>query len=88
MARVILMVILYQSAKKENDTAFQWMWLTVVISFVCYIPVVLFAETIPAVGMLMLPKACAYVWAVAMGYRAMKQKQVLSGYLDRFKVIR
>jgi hypothetical protein len=85
---VILMVILYQSAKKENDTAFQWMWLTVVISFVCYIPVVLFAETIPAVGMLMLPKACAYVWAVAMGYRAMKQKQVLSGYLDRFKVIR
>lgn len=85
---VILMVLLYQSAKKENDTAFQWMWLTVVISFVCYIPVVLFAETIPAVGMLMLPKACAYVWAVAMGYRAMKQKQVLSGYLDRFKVIR
>lgn len=85
---VILMVLLYQSAKKENDTAFQWMWLTVVISFVCYIPVVLFAEKVPAVGMLMLPKACAYVWAVAMGYRAMKQKQVLSGYLDRFKVIR
>lgn len=85
---VILMVLLYQSAKKENDTAFQWMWLTVVISFVCYIPVVLFAEKVPAVGMLMLPKACAYVWAVVMGYRAMKQKQVLSGYLDRFKVIR
>ena len=85
---VILMVILYQSAKKEEDTAFRWLWLTVVISFVCYIPVVLFAETIPAVGMLMLPKACAYVWAVVIGYRAMKQKQVLSGYLDRFKVIR
>jgi len=25
---------------------------------------------------------------VVIGYRAMKQKQVLTGYLDRFKVIR
>ncbi len=85
---ILLMVILYQRAKKEQDTAFRWLWLTVVISFVCYIPVVLFAEAVPAVGMLMLPKACAYVWAMAMGYRAMKQKQVLNGYLNRFKVIR
>lgn len=85
---VILMVIWFTSARKEQDTAFCWLWLTVVISFVCYIPVVLFAETVPAVGMLMLPKACAYVWAVVMGYRAMKQKQVLSGYYDRFRVIR
>lgn len=85
---IILMVILYQSAKKEQDTAFQWLWLTVVISFVCYIPVVLFAEKVPAVGMLMIPKACAYVWAVVTAYRAMKQKQVLNGYLNRFRVIR
>ncbi len=85
---VILMVIWFISARKEQDTAFQWLWLTVVISFVCYIPVVLFAETIPAVGMLMLPKACAYVWAVVMGYRAMKQKQILTGHFNKFRVIR
>ena len=32
------------------------LWLTVVLSFACYIPVVLFAGAIPMVGMLMIPK--------------------------------
>ena len=50
---------------------FKNLWLTVVISFACYIPVVLFADTVPAVGALMIPKTCAYLWAVIIGYRAM-----------------
>ena len=35
-------------------------------------PFVLFADAVPAVGVLMIPKTCAYVWTVAIGYRAMK----------------
>lgn len=85
---LILIFIWYQSAKIAQDTAFQWMWLTVAISFACYIPVVLFSEHVPAVGMLMIPKACAYVWAMTMAYRAMLQKQVLDRYLNRHKIIR
>ena len=42
------------------------------MSFACYIPVVLFADTVSAVGMLMIPKTCAYVWAVLIGFNAMK----------------
>lgn len=45
----------------------------IVLSFGFYIPVVLWADVMPMIGMLMIPKTCAYVWAVSMGYRAMKQ---------------
>ena len=44
------------------------------LSFGFYIPVVLWAGTIPMIGMLMIPKTCAYVWTVLIGYRAMKQE--------------
>ncbi|HNX63354.1 MAG TPA: hypothetical protein PKN45_11995 [Candidatus Limiplasma sp.] len=68
-----IIVLFYRSAKEKADKPFHWMWLTIVLSFAFYIPVVLFAETIPPIGMLMIPKTCAYVWTVAIGYRAMKQ---------------
>lgn len=48
---------------------------TIVLSFAFYIPVVLFADTIPMVGMLMIPKTCAYVWTVWLGYSDMKKVQ-------------
>ena len=35
---------------------------------------VLFADAVPAVGMLMIPKTCAYVWTVLIGYNAMKRE--------------
>ncbi len=35
-------------------------------------PVVLWAEVNPLIGMLMIPKTCAYVWTVLIGYNAMK----------------
>ena len=69
---VLLVVLFYKSAKDTQDQPFCFLWLAVVISFACYIPVVLFADTIPPVGMLMIPKTCAYVWVVLIGYNAMK----------------
>lgn len=39
-----------------------------------YIPVVLWADVIPMIGMLMIPKTCAYVWTVVIGYNAMKKE--------------
>lgn len=71
---VFIMVIYYRSAKEAQDKPFSLLWLAVVISFACYIPVVLFADTIPVAGMLMIPKTCAYVWAVLIGYNAMKKE--------------
>lgn len=69
---LLIIVLFYKSAKENHDTAFRWMWLTIVLSFGFYIPVVLFADAIPMIGMLMIPKTCAYVWTVVIGYNAMK----------------
>ena len=69
---VLIVVLFYRSAREKQDRPFCHLWLAVVVSFACYIPVVLFADTVPAVGMLMIPKTCAYVWAVLIGFNAMK----------------
>lgn len=71
---LVVIVLFYHSAKAHGDRAFRWMWLTIVLSFGFYIPVVLWADTIPMIGMLMIPKTCAYVWTVLIGYFAMKQE--------------
>ena len=71
---LLVIVLFYRSAKAQQDHAFRWMWLTIVLSFAFYIPVVLWADVYPMVGMLMIPKTCAYVWTVVIGYRAMKKE--------------
>lgn len=71
---VLVIVLFYRSAKERGDKAFGWMWLTIVLSFGFYIPVVLWAEAVPMIGMLMIPKTCAYVWTVMIGYNAMKKE--------------
>ena len=48
--------------------------MTIFLSFAFYIPVVLWADVIPMIGMLMIPKTCAYVWTVVIGYNAMKKE--------------
>lgn len=71
---ILVIVLFYKAAKEQHDHAFRFMWLTIVLSFAFYIPVVLFADTIPALGMLMIPKTCAYVWTVLIGYFDMKSQ--------------
>ena len=71
---LVVIVLFYRSAKEHGDSAFRWMWLTIVLSFGFYIPVVLWADAMPLVGMLMIPKTCAYVWTVLIGYFAMKKE--------------
>lgn len=70
----LIVVLFYRSTREKQDRLFRHLWLTVVLSFACYIPVVLFADQIPAVGMLMIPKTCAYVWTVLIGFNAMKKE--------------
>ena len=71
---LLIIVLFYRSAKENNDASFRWMWLTIVLSFGFYIPVVLWADAIPMIGMLMIPKTCAYVWTVLIGFFAMKKE--------------
>lgn len=66
----IIMVVLYY--RQRGDKPFRWMWLAITLSFLFYLPVVLWADVHPMIGMLMLPKTCMYIWAVVMGYKIRK----------------
>ncbi len=70
---IIIIALFYQSAKQHKDNVFRMMWLAITLSFAFYIPVVLFAKTIPVIGVLMMPKTIAYVWIVIMGYQTRKE---------------
>ena len=67
----ILTVVLWLRSAK-TDKPLKLMWLAVTLSFLFYIPVVLFAQTMPMIGMLMLPKTCMYVWMIVMIKKAGK----------------
>lgn len=71
---IIIIVLFFKSAKEHTDKSFRFMWLTIVLSFAFYIPVVLWADINPLIGMLMIPKTCAYVWTVWIGFSDMKKK--------------
>lgn len=73
---LLVILLFYKSTREHKDGEFRWMWLTIVLSFGLYIPVVLWADVFPAVGMLMIPKTCAYVWTVMIGYCAMKKENM------------
>ena len=69
---LFIIALFYKSSHQNNDKLFRNMWLTIVISFGFYLPVVLFADIVPIIGMLMIPKTLAYVWTISIGYHAMK----------------
>lgn len=66
----IIMIALYFMQRK--DKPFRFMWLSILLSFAFYLPVVLWANTYPLIRMLMMPKACMYIWIVLMGYNTNK----------------
>lgn len=62
-------VLLY---KKRYNTNFGKLYLYVFFSFLFYVPVVLFKETMPTIGMLMMPKTVMYVLIVWTLYGNLK----------------
>lgn len=72
---IIIIMLFYKSSKSTKDEEYKYMWLTIALSFGFYIPVVLFAERLPMIGALMIPKTCAYVWTILIGYKASLNKK-------------
>ena len=60
-------IILYAISGNAGGYHMTRMVAAIIISFGCYIPVTLFSKTKPKVGLLMIPKTCAYMWVIAMG---------------------
>ena len=60
------LVLIIAFLLSDNTDGFR-MWrmsIAILLSFACYFPVTLFAKRKPAVGMLMIPKTCAYIWMI------------------------
>lgn len=60
-----LVAILYFLSRNTNS-GLGPMWLAITLSFLFYLPVVLWANKNPRIGMLMLPKTCAYLWMLVI----------------------
>jgi len=65
-----LAYLILRDARAESDKTFQWIGISILISYACYIPVILFIQQVPMIGMLMIPKTLAYV---AIGFLAYKE---------------
>ncbi len=70
---ILMIILFYKYSKKQKDSEFKYMRLAILLSFAFYLPVVLRVHKIPTIWMLMIPKTCAYVWIVWMGYRLIRK---------------
>ncbi len=63
----MIVMVLYMIGAFQKGGSLSFVWLAILISFACYLPVVLFSKKNPKIGMLMLPKSCAYAAIILMG---------------------
>lgn len=68
LALGMMVMVLFLIGAMSFGGSLSYVWLAILISFACYMPVVLFVQKNPMVGMLMLPKSCAYIAIVLMGF--------------------
>ncbi len=67
LLQAVLIMWMFSNAVLRATPGLELVWLAVMLSFECYIVVVLFAPKKPLLGILMLPKTVAYVWLLSMG---------------------
>ena len=88
----IVIVVLMQDTKTQmsqtisgntGDYHMTRMVAAILISFGCYLPVTLFSKTKPKVGLLMIPKTCAYVWTVLIGFNSLRNADRNESEADR-----
>lgn len=63
----ICVIVLYVMSGNTYGYHMTRMAAAIVVSFGCYLPVTLLSKKMPKIGMLMIPKTCAYVWMIVMG---------------------
>jgi hypothetical protein len=66
-----VMILILRDAFRTGDTTFKWIGAMIAFSYAFYAPVILWSAQIPMLGMLMIPKTCAYVAIAIIGYRAL-----------------
>jgi len=63
-----------RDARAARDRPFVQLGVAILVSYAFYIPVVLFVQQVPLLGMLMIPKTLAYLAMAWIGFRALFAK--------------
>jgi hypothetical protein len=66
-----VMALIMRDAYRTGDTPFKWIAWMIALSYLFYAPVILWGARVPMLGMLMIPKTCAYVAIALISYRAL-----------------
>jgi hypothetical protein len=66
-----VMILILRDAIQSGDKPFTWIGVLIALSYAFYIPVILWSAQDPVLGMLMIPKTCAYVAIAIIGYKAL-----------------
>ncbi len=61
--------LILRDAIKEKDKAFTQIGCMILVSYTFFIPVILFVQKMPLIGMLMIPKTLAYVAIAVIAYK-------------------
>lgn len=61
--------LILRDAKAEKDKAFTQIGYMILVSYTFFIPVILFVQKMPLIGMLMIPKTLAYVAIAVIAYK-------------------
>ncbi|MBK8050454.1 MAG: DUF2807 domain-containing protein [Anaerolineales bacterium] len=56
--------LILRDARTAHDRPFVWIGVSILVSYACYLPVILFVQQAPAVGMLMIPKT----WPISQSH--------------------
>jgi hypothetical protein len=72
-----VMFLILRDAIRTGDTPFKWIGIMIGLSYAFYAPVILWSAQMPMLGMLMIPKTCAYVAIAAIAYGAVFRKEQL-----------
>ena len=65
------MILILRDAFRAGDTPFKWIGGMIALSYAFYAPVILWSVQMPMLGMLMIPKTCAYVAIAIIAYKAL-----------------
>jgi hypothetical protein len=60
--------LILRDSRAAGDRPFTWIGIMILLSYAFYIPVILFVQKMPLIGMLMIPKTMAYVGIALIAY--------------------
>jgi hypothetical protein len=63
--------LILRDSIRANDRLFRWIGVMILVSYAFYLPVILFVQQVPVIGMLMIPKTLAYVAIAILAYRSL-----------------